>query len=885
MQRLLGRFLSMSLAIHFMISPGYAPAADPVNESSPYTIQLNFGLPNDGYLDNFHDSKLIKGATKEVQMEYSFYALRNLSVLKLLKSRKALKEIIGSESILQEMGHAYRVKNLSFDVPKEVKDLYQGKHEIIEISEDISWLGGEDQQKLQSFDGSFSLEKRINLMTGLVALSIQLIKYDGLIKYVREDIWPKAFPDKVARKFLKKKYKENYHLAQLENQLIGQRDGILLKYHILGTEEKKIPLYKRIYKYLEERHEFPSADIRLTPELPIFVDGQDVKLPTNLEDLISSKMIEVMQDQNKSRLYKEIDPMIEKSLIILLKNNTEALRKLTAPVHYSDDEDIFMYLSLSESLWAETKKYYSHLAEYINFDQGNIHAYSLRYDSELLKSTLKKVAIEVGVALTIISAIFTGGSTLFAGGAAAGGVGASATAATLATAASLTGGASGALLLGQSIYSYAQARQYSEYAQNFFYGSADLASLDEVKGMAKIEESEFRSMIFSLILVGAPTAAIRVLSKTQNVIVIGGRRLVFLRPEMFTKLEEIIKASKDKFVQLGQLGNALLRSNLNTLIKATGQTTRVAELEVMIARAAEYTGMTVAKAKEIIKSTPQVQHLMNWYSGKIAANPLFMVQMVREIGVELVVQMASEIIVRGDAFWDEFPYVIANMLISVGLITALVSKSTASAGNSKMMFDVLLDKRSGFFAKGISSAQKAEALKESFKIFYKTGKDLAVTGFGVSMVMSGGVETVQYLKEPGKEEVLERFKRVLGTSLFYGLFMGVSSNLRSQAINGWLEPSLASKMGKKAMAKAGVLDPSVEQIMNAAKTSREQNTLMTGISFSNNLFGTFTSSWMLHETGLQTPEKVESTFEETLKGIYMRFDTHNNNAEYLFDFI
>lgn len=854
-------------------------------QAMPFNVQVKFGLPNEGFLDSFHDAKTNRGQDRE----FAFYALRNIAVMKLLKTRRALSEILGTESEIRYLNEKYGHEDRAFEVPGSVKKLYQEKNEILEISEDINWL--------EEDHGEVNWQQLDDVTSGLVALSVQVVRYDNLLKYVRTDMWKEYFSDPLARKHLRKKYYDRHGVGEVELFLQGQRDGLLYRYHFLAQEEKKIPLYKRIYDLLEKEYDFPSAKMVQSQkngqkvfrqELKnIDVINHPVELPTQFEDALNFSIKDNLSyPLAKNKVMDAVTPLVKKALALALKENYEALDKLATPVNYEDDKDVFHYLGLNESLWNEAEKYYAHLnKKHVDFNKAYLQHYTFMNDSNLRKETLKRVGVQIGIALAVVSAMFTGGSSLAAGGAVAGGTGAAAgTAASLATAASWTGAASTVLLLTQSTYSYLDAKKHSELTKNLFLGSKDLSSLEESKYYAQIERSEFRNILLTLILVGTSTATIRALSTGRKIIVQGFKEFVPVTSKEFQVIQKFLQNSKAQLSLYGQLGKLLIRNNAQALMRLTGTTQKVAQLEDLIAKGARVAGISVNRAKEILSTIPQMQKIMGWYTAKKVADPLFMNKLLRGIVIDLAMHISAEYMVRGENFWNELDYVAINGLVGLIIIMHLTVKTTVSVSEPKLMFNVLLDKRGGFFAQGLSSAQRMSVLKETFRLFYTPAKELAMVAGTTSFVVSGVVETMEHYKDPSQEDAQKRLERVIMTSIYYAIFNGLISNVGTQFMNSWLEPKVAMKLGQDALKRRGIIAGSPDAIMDAVKISPTHNMLMLGMSTSETFMENALFSWGITSSGIQSDEE-EQQYEEDLDGVFFRLNPNQNHASYLFDFL
>jgi hypothetical protein len=166
---------------------------------------------------------------------------------------------------------------------------------------------------------------------------------------------------------------------------------------------------------------------------------------------------------------------------------------------------------------------------------------------------------------------------------------------------------------------------------------------------------------------------------------------------------------------------------------------------------------------------------------RIMANDRFMLVMLLELGIGCVSKMAAEWRERNSrgAFWKELDFVASDMALEIIGDFALVYllspasavRAPAVAGVGKMVGAL----PAHFMAKGsFTAAQRAGALVYKGVLFWMVGLTASIIGH---------TTTVTLMKARGADT--SALAPVLDNSIQWANFMGVSSNLRYQLVNGW----------------------------------------------------------------------------------------------------
>jgi len=160
------------------------------------------------------------------------------------------------------------------------------------------------------------------------------------------------------------------------------------------------------------------------------------------------------------------------------------------------------------------------------------------------------------------------------------------------------------------------------------------------------------------------------------------------------------------------------------------------------------------------------------------ANPAFERFVATMLATEIVVTTISEYTARGDQFWNEIDYFTAD-LITFSLAEIVLIWVTHGRATATLSLRGAAPRASSVFDSGFGASERAMALVRS-------GVLLGGTGLGLGLVGNGVVEAGKAIRErndPNAPDASERFQRVLWNATLTGTFMGISSNLRYQAIS------------------------------------------------------------------------------------------------------
>lgn len=169
---------------------------------------------------------------------------------------------------------------------------------------------------------------------------------------------------------------------------------------------------------------------------------------------------------------------------------------------------------------------------------------------------------------------------------------------------------------------------------------------------------------------------------------------------------------------------------------------------------------------------------MSWgFRDRKLANPDFARLMATMVSTEVVMTLISEYTARGENFWNEIDYVVAD-LITFTLAEIVLTWVTHGTATSRMSLRGGAPVPSTVFDSGFSAAARTRA-------FVNKGLLLGGAGFGLGLVGNGTVELFHAIRDgdkPGSPSAVERVEKVLWNAFLVGSFMAISSNFRYQAI-------------------------------------------------------------------------------------------------------
>uniref|UniRef100_A0A7S3QST0 Uncharacterized protein n=1 Tax=Dunaliella tertiolecta TaxID=3047 RepID=A0A7S3QST0_DUNTE len=194
-----------------------------------------------------------------------------------------------------------------------------------------------------------------------------------------------------------------------------------------------------------------------------------------------------------------------------------------------------------------------------------------------------------------------------------------------------------------------------------------------------------------------------------------------------------------------------------------------------------------------------------WLSGFLARSaPYFRDRMMADkmflfkVGVEVLIDSGcatvAEVRKRGEDFWSEFEFYMSDLLVGLVMDVVLVSLMTPTAvlggGSRAAMSTSWLQKQlakvpSAVFEASVPGMKQYTVGNRLACLMVKFG-EYSLAGISCGLVGQGIANSLMNLKRSihGKSEDDVAVPPLFKSALVWGLFMGVSSNLRYQAVFG-----------------------------------------------------------------------------------------------------
>ncbi|KAI8462697.1 MAG: hypothetical protein J3K34DRAFT_455167 [Monoraphidium minutum] len=178
---------------------------------------------------------------------------------------------------------------------------------------------------------------------------------------------------------------------------------------------------------------------------------------------------------------------------------------------------------------------------------------------------------------------------------------------------------------------------------------------------------------------------------------------------------------------------------------------------------------------------------------RLIADDKFLFKVVAEIIIDSACATVAEVRKRGEEFWAEFEFYLSDLIVGVVLDVALVSLIAPRAVLGRTPMAV----KGGPLAKWLATVPSAmfEASIPGVKTYKPSARiacvfvkflEYSLAGIACGLVGQGVANSLMHAKRhfAGPSEHDVEVPPLLMTSLVWGLFMGVSSNLRYQVVFG-----------------------------------------------------------------------------------------------------
>ncbi|GBG92008.1 hypothetical protein CBR_g54103 [Chara braunii] len=214
---------------------------------------------------------------------------------------------------------------------------------------------------------------------------------------------------------------------------------------------------------------------------------------------------------------------------------------------------------------------------------------------------------------------------------------------------------------------------------------------------------------------------------------------------------------------------------------------------------------------------------------RMIADPTFLFKVLTEISIDSGCATFAEVNKRGTEFWNEFEFYLSDLFVGIVLDVALVGMLApiVTFGGAVKHTKGLQGTLSRILTQLPNSVFEAASPGRSFTVnqrlatLFVKGAQYGLAGFLCGLVGQGMANSLMSFKRrlnKGGNEVADvPIPPLLKTAACWALFMGVSSNLRYQMINGM-----------ERVVEASVIAKHVPQVAMA---------FTVGIRFANNIYG------------------------------------------------
>lgn len=830
----------------------------PIQSSTRQGVSLiiNEDLPNGGLIDATH---LPFGMNVHSDEERAAYTLRTVAILDFLQTRLALKSLIGDDRIAS-LSSAYKIP-VNLSVPIEAKRLMaHGMSHPIRPGSDLI-------DSIEKNYYPYNRSKRENMVAMLIFVATELVKIDMQMKFLEEDIWVNSnfssevnklavkkhlegggedvflsYPP-VARFELKEKYKKLYGISSRLEELVAQREIMLDQYRLLGLDIDGKSFYTRIYEELE-RHGFPSREIdqrvsynqfpdhatEIVDPLAINVldltnysssDGKnhEMEMSVSFGSMMSEKITLLNSSSFISTMVHKFSGSLDKLFLQMLEANTLALKKYSENISFGSNSQLYMDLGQFPQLWGQAKEFFAPLQLDKQLEAGR-----KSLEKRMAKQTSRTETIQM-IFLGLGLALFTG-AVMASWGAATpaltGWLGVSAT--TLAT---LSGGlmtASGAVAAVGSIYYWIDRSRVAEKLKLFYFGGRYVGpTAAEIKNALEIQSTAAQSALITFFMSGIPARA--VFSIAAGMKTVGTRVLVTSQQVLtFARATNISMSVLSRVNIVAAMAKIKMQEITHSLLILDGNDNTALVQRALLA-AQKLTKMGRSDVLKGIQKTPIVgkwmksfyaQHLLN-----IENNPYYFSYMMQDMKSDLIIMAAADLYFRGpEDFVEEWPFVLTNTLSTVGIIFGI-------------HYYIAANMKSGMAIKGL--IEVGEGMSPNLL-------KLGAVGAAGAFFGSLGAEAIDEFVDDSSATIDERAKRILYTTLLLSAAIGISSNVRSTYINGWVRPRIHRNL---VLANGGASSPAVEATFER---------INWGISYANNMIGSGMFVYFAKSLGIQDNE-------------------------------
>ena len=863
--------LALGTGREVLIRPIQLPADD-------RDLSIGNGIPNRGYLDSshstigdwHHDPHL--GSRELLQ---TVYALRLIKTEELLRARKGYLELLAPGD--EYAPHA--------PVPREVKNIFlNGDRKILQIEHLVRQLEEEGTVR----PAPERIDNRKKVLTTLNVKAISLSQMDRLIRFLSREIFEDnpsydrmleelatkhktiiSNPDWIvyknytkASKILKQRLRKKFNISELLENILAQRTALLNQYPLLGakiTDDENCELYQCLYRKLSTALHLPDLRVKMSSAHIDFATAEGIDLDATYQKQ-GERNLELLS-QKKDVAYYFTAPIFDRGIRVALHGNFEFLKQLNSQRYFWDHRESYFLLALNEKNWQQL---------------GNgrtffwIHPEVFAKGEAELMALVKEQGDQQKLIARYLQYISWG---LIGAGAIVWPIGWAGVGVTVITrTVSLTFLALSGVSDGLKAYlDHINHERYGVLAQQLYVADIKQGYYGVQKDYRLIAEQDYQEVAYAagnfLLLSAGPLFKASqylfrpIIKAGEKTLALSRERIVFLRG----KISALKHSALAKFAYYRQL---IRRSEqvLNTRRQAQHN------LSHLVSQNAKKSGMSVKAIKALITKNPLISKA--WDKLKLLSQSDFV---RRELTVELLAAVMSEILVRQDKFIEEFPFALLNIVFALGVTfniakqthyNALPKDALAKTAKSKIKPPIWPD------------PGKPLVFKTFFRNWFKNSIQLSVPVMWVAGLLNGGLLLYQSLIK-GEEITQEDMTKAMETFFWMTILISGTSPPRSQWVGKRINPAIdrfyyryPRRHSKRDIEKG---------IINAPKWSQD---MKIPVSMANNMIGVCSMSYILRIRGVQSNDITYGPpwpLREEMAYIY--HESNRENANYLFPVI
>ena len=835
------------------------------------------GLPNQGYLDSFHPTQgrwLLSDERVSRELIQTTMALRLMKTEELLMARKGYLELLHPED-----SHApYR------PYPLEIRDIFtNGTHRIFQIEHLLNQLERGttrlDEQRIQN---------RRTVFKQLTFLAVTLSQIDRLLFFLSDDLFQdnpsfeqmvqervKKEPSyttywggtskssssrgKRVRRELEGHFREKLKVSELMENILAQRTVLLNRYPLLGVKiEDGCILYECVYEFLQGRLKLPDLKTSIDSSEMDFNDVHEIELQAIYQGQLETNFKTLSLNEHK--LLEWVTPFFDRGIRKSLEGNFRFLQELCKEVYFWDYPTPYLVLALDQSNWKKLlqgDRFFWVDKEV--FEQGKRELIALLEKEAEREQTRMQVLEYIGwgtsaVGLATFTVSLGTGALLAHTGRVALGKIITVMGRKVVNRALLASGASYILRRG---YAFINQRRYAQLVEDLYTGTVGQNIHHFYQDYQLILKSNYREVIYgvAMIVLCGKGALLKLVRRLFQPVALVGRGAILVSRKGLNFFRAQIQAAKNSLLATLPFFRRLI-SRTEMLLTPSGQLQRMRmKLTDLAGRNAMKAGTSVRAIREGILSNSLIhkglEKIMGAYS--VFGDSIFI---RRQMIVEFLTVISSEILVRGDKIFEQLDYVMLNLMFSMGAIFKLSSQTYHHAL-----------KQTGTMTKQANIFPRRGESFSARKFFSNWGK--ISWGITPSLLWIGGISNgIHLLMESKNRSIDEKDVYRSLENLFYMVSIySLFSPIRSQFVGQKIDPAIDRLY---ARGFPGVRNKILKRWTEDIKVP---------ISIANNMVGVVTRSLILGRKDESNHSHYEPDNEDIM---YLYREQNNRNIEYLF---